>query len=169
MAAEAGDALPTTDPDELRAGLTAGAGHRDLDLYRATCEHTVACLQTSEAIERVASECVEDLAADGNVHAEVRMAPELCLEQGLTRDDATEAMLAGFQRGAEGRDIDVGLIVTAMRHTARSAEIPEVALRHRNEGVVGFDIAGGASGIPPSRHLDARGSSTRRSSPATPP
>jgi adenosine deaminase len=30
-----------------------------------------------------------------------------------------------------------------------------VALRHRDQGVVGFDIAGSESGNPPSRHLDA--------------
>jgi adenosine deaminase len=83
------------------------------------------------------------------------MAPELCIEKGLTPDDAVEAMLAGFARASAGRDIDVGLIVTAMRHAARSQEIAEVALRHLDEGVVGFDIAGSESGNPPSRHLDA--------------
>jgi adenosine deaminase len=155
LAAEAGHSLPTTDPDELRAWFSAGAGRRDLDLYLSTFTHTVACLQSAEAIERVAAECVEDLTADGVVYAEVRMAPELCIEGGLTPDEATTAMLAGFRRGAEGRTIDVGLIVTAMRHAARSAEIAEVALRHLDEGVVGFDIAGSESGNPPSRHLDA--------------
>ena len=42
-----------------------------------------------------------------------------------------------------------------MRTAARSAEIAEVALRHRDEGVVGFDIAGAEAGYPPSRHMDA--------------
>jgi adenosine deaminase len=42
-----------------------------------------------------------------------------------------------------------------MRTAARSYEIAELALRHRDEGVVGFDIAGAEAGYPPSRHLDA--------------
>ncbi len=42
-----------------------------------------------------------------------------------------------------------------MRHAAHSKEIAEVALRHRDEGVVGFDIAGSEAGNPPTRHLDA--------------
>jgi adenosine deaminase len=155
LAAEAGHALPTTDPDELQAWFTEGANRRDLDLYLQTFEHTVACMQTPDHIERVAAECVEDLADDGVVYAEVRMAPELCIEQGLTPDQAVEAMLAGFERGKQGRRIEVGLLVTAMRHAARSTEIAEVALRHRDQGVVGFDIAGSESGNPPSRHLDA--------------
>ena len=42
-----------------------------------------------------------------------------------------------------------------MRTAARSLEIAELAVRHRDEGVVGFDIAGAEAGWPPSRHLDA--------------
>jgi adenosine deaminase len=155
LAADAGHDLPTTDPEELQVWFTEGANRRDLDLYLQTFEHTVACMQTRESVERVAEECVEDLAADGVVYAEVRMAPELCIEQGLTPDDAVEAMLTGFRKGCDGRPIEVGLIVTAMRHAARSTEIAEVALRHIDDGVVGFDIAGSESGNPPSRHLDA--------------
>jgi adenosine deaminase len=103
----------------------------------------------------VAAECVEDLAADGVVYAEVRMAPELLTDGGLTLDEATTAMLDGFRRGCEGRPITVGLIITAMRQAARSVEIAELAIRHRDAGVVGFDIAGPEAGYPPSRHLDA--------------
>lgn len=155
LAAEAGHELPTTDPDQLQAWFTEGANRRDLDLYLQTFEHTVACMQTAESIERVATECVEDLLADGIVYAEVRMAPELCIDGGLTPDEAVEAILRGFDRASSGQPIEVGLIVTAMRHAARSTEIAEVALRHRDQGVVGFDIAGSESGNPPSRHLDA--------------
>jgi adenosine deaminase len=160
IAAEIGHELPSTDPEELQAWFTEGANRRDLDLYLQPFEHTVACMQTPEHIERVAAECVEDLASDGVVYAEVRMAPELCIAEGLTPDEAVEAMLAGFERGcgeqaAAGRSIEVGLLVTAMRHAAHSSEIAEVALRHRDQGVVGFDIAGSESGNPPSRHLDA--------------
>jgi len=155
LAADAGHTLPSTDPAELEAWFHEGAARRDLDLYLQTFEHTVACMQTRESIERVAYECVEDLANDGVVYAEVRMAPELCIERGLTPDDAVEAILAGFERATAEHDIEVGLLVTAMRHAARSQEIAEVALRHRDEGVVGFDIAGSESGHPPSRHLDA--------------
>jgi adenosine deaminase len=42
-----------------------------------------------------------------------------------------------------------------MRHAARSREIAELAVRFRDRGVVGFDIAGAEAGNPPSRHLDA--------------
>jgi adenosine deaminase len=46
-------------------------------------------------------------------------------------------------------------LLTAMRHAARSLEIAELAVRYRDAGVVGFDIAGAEAGFPPTRHLDA--------------
>lgn len=147
--------LPTTDPAELGQWFTLGANRKSLELYLEGFKHSIAVMQTREAIERVAMEAVGDLADDGVVYAEIRMAPEWLVEGGLSLDEATEAMLAGLQRGAAGRDIEVGLIITAMRQMARSVEIAELAVRHRDGGVVGFDIAGPEAGYPPSRHLDA--------------
>jgi adenosine deaminase len=156
LAAEIGyRELPTNDPTELAAWFTSGADRKSLELYLEGFRHTVAVMQTREAIERVAAECVEDLAADGIVYAEVRMAPELLTDGGLSLDEATTAMLDGLRRGTEGRRITIGLIITAMRQAARSVEIAELAIRHRDAGVVGFDIAGPEAGYPPTRHLDA--------------
>ena len=100
--------LPTTDPDELARWFTLGADRKSLELYLEGFRHTVAVMQTPDAITRVAAECVEDLAADGIVYAEVRMAPELLTDGGLTLDEAVQAMLAGLRHGAEGRPITVG-------------------------------------------------------------
>jgi adenosine deaminase len=156
LAGETGyDDLPTTDPDELAAWFTSGAARGDLVLYLEGFAHTVGVMQTAEALERVAFECAEDLADDGVVYAEVRFAPEQHLEAGLELDEVVEAVLAGFRRGTEGRALTAGVLLSAMRTAANSSEIAELALRHRDQGVVGFDIAGSESGSPPTRHLDA--------------
>jgi adenosine deaminase len=117
-------------------------------------------MQTADGLARVARECVEDLAADGVVYAEVRWAPEQHVDGGLRLEEVVEAVLAGFAEGqqaaaAAGNRIRVGAIATAMRHAARSFEIAELAVRYRDQGVVGFDIAGAEAGFPPTRHLDA--------------
>ncbi len=156
LAAEHGyTALPTTDVDDLNSWFHRGAKRNDLVLYLETFAHTVGVMQHRDAIERVAYECAVDLAADGVVYAEVRMAPELCLEAGLTLDEVVEAILAGFRRGHDETGITIYLICSAMRTAARSSEIAELAVRWRDAGVVGFDIAGAEEGYPPTRHLDA--------------
>jgi adenosine deaminase len=147
--------LPTEDPGELTGALTAGAHRGHLNLYLDAFRHTVGVMQTADALRRVAAECAEDLAADGVVYAEVRFAPELHTERGLSMDQVIEAVLAGFREGSTGRPIRVYALLTAMRTAARSTEIAELAVRYRDEGVVGFDIAGAEAGWPPSRHLDA--------------
>jgi adenosine deaminase len=147
--------LPTTDAADLATWFNRGAKRNDLVLYLETFAHTVGVMQHRDAIERVAFECAQDLAADGVVYAEVRFAPELHIEAGLTLDEVVEAVLTGFRRGSVGTDLTIYAICSAMRQAARSLEIAEVAVRHRDAGVVGFDIAGPEAGFPPTRHLDA--------------
>ena len=152
--------LPTEDVDELSAWFRRGADRKSLELYLETFQHTFGVMQHYDAIVRVAAECAEDLAADGVAYAEVRYAPELSVEQGLTLDEVVKANLEGFRIGAEraaaaGHPIVIRALVTAMRQAARSKEIAELAVRWRDEGVVGFDIAGPEAGYRPTRHLDA--------------
>ena len=156
LAAEHGyHGLPTTDPAALASWFHASATSHSLERYLETFQHTVGVLQDRDAITRVAAECAEDLAADGVVYAEVRFAPELSVDRGLTLDEVVEATLEGFRIGSEGTGLTIRGLVTAMRTAARSLEIAELSVRWRDAGVVGFDIAGAEKGHPPTRHLDA--------------
>jgi adenosine deaminase len=155
-----GHELPSSDAGELATWFEQAADSGSLERYLETFTHTVGVMQTADALHRVAAECAYDLATDGVVYAEVRFAPEQHLEFNLTLPEVVEAVLAGFASGAAeaaaaGSPIRVGTLLTAMRHAARSMEIAELAVRYRDKGVVGFDIAGAEAGYPPTRHLDA--------------
>ena len=160
IASATGHRLPTTDPEELRAWFRDSADSGSLVRYLETFDHTVAVMQDAESLARVATEAVLDLAADGVVYGELRYAPEQHLAGGLSLDEVVVAVEEGMRRGeqqaaAAGTPIRVGTLVTAMRHADRSPEIAELALRHRDAGVVGFDIAGAEIGFPASNHLAA--------------
>jgi adenosine deaminase len=160
LAVDIGHPLPVQDAQSLADWFHKQSSSGSLERYLTTFVHTVAVMQTPDALARVARECALDLAADGVVYAEVRYAPEQHLERGLTLDEVVAAVQEGFDDGcaeaaAAGTPIRVGTLLTAMRHAARSREIAELAVRHRDHGVVGFDIAGAEAGYPPSRHLDA--------------
>jgi adenosine deaminase len=154
------DALPARDAETLGEWFRDSADSGSLPRYLETFDHTLAVMQTREELFRVASECAQDLAADGVVYAESRYAPEQHLRAGLTLEGVVEAVNAGFRHGeaaaAEaGHPIRVTALLTAMRHAAKSTEIAQLAVRYRDEGVAGFDIAGAEAGHPPTRHLDA--------------
>jgi adenosine deaminase len=160
LADAVGHPLPAADAEALGNWFVAAADSGSLERYLETFAHTVAVMQTEAGLHRVARECALDLSADGVVYAEVRYAPEQHLESGLSLDAVVDAVQAGFVDGcaeaaALGRPIRVGVLLTAMRHAARSQEIAELAVRYRDAGVVGFDIAGAEAGFPPTRHLDA--------------
>ncbi len=152
--------LPSTDPVALGQWFRDSADSGSLVRYLETFDHTIAVMQTREGLSRVAREFVEDLADDGVVYGEVRWAPEQHVAKGLSLDEAVEAVQEGLDAGveavsAQGRTIQVGQLITAMRHADRGQEIAELAVRHRDRGAVGFDIAGAEDGFPPSRFAES--------------
>jgi adenosine deaminase len=169
LADPVGHRLPADDAESLGRWFAESADSGSLVRYLETFDHTVAVMQTPDALERVARECVADLAADGVVYAEVRYAPEQHVGGGLTLDEVVGAVRSGFEAGmagaaraassagspSPGSGIVVRQLLTAMRHQARSREIAELSVAWRDRGVVGFDIAGAEAGFPPTRHLDA--------------
>lgn len=160
LADEVGLDLPAADAESLGTWFSDQSNSGSLVEYLKTFDLTTAVMQTAEGLSRVAREFVHDLAADGVIYGEVRWAPEQHLTRGLTLDETVEAVQAGLDEGVEdvrrqGRRIRVGQLVTAMRHADRGLEIAELAVRHRDRGVVGFDIAGAEAGFPPSRHRTA--------------
>ena len=159
IAQEIGHTLPTYDAAELAEWFRSSCDSGSLVLYLETFAHTVAVMQRQEDIVRVSRECAVDLARDGVVYAEVRMAPELLTEKGLSLSQIIEAILEGFRAGeaeakSEGRTIRMTSLLCGMRQNNRSQEVAELAVKYRDQGVVGFDIAGPEDGFPPSDQLD---------------
>ena len=159
IAREIGHELPTYDAVELAEWFRASCDSGSLVRYLETFAHTVAVMQRTQDIIRVSRECAVDLARDGVVYAEVRMAPELITEKGLSLSAAIEAILEGFRAGeieakSEGKNIRVTLLLCGMRQNQLSQEVAELAVKYRDRGVVGFDIAGPEDGFPPSDQLD---------------
>lgn len=158
LAAEAGyRELPEADPAKLADWFAAGAARGSLPLYLEGFKHTIAVMQTAETLERVAYEYIEDQAKDNVVYAEVRFAPIFHTQQGLGLDGVMTAVLRGLQRGSKDFDVGFGLIVSAMRNATsqESREMAELAVAYRDEGCVGFDLAGEEAGHPAKHHLDA--------------
>src|SRR5207253_4285214 len=117
------DGLPTRDPAELGRWFHASAASGSLPLYLRGFAHTIAVMQTPDAVERVAYECGEDLARDGVVYAEVRYAPVFSTQGGMNLEQVVTAVVRGFER-AEGRyPITLRQIICAMRDRTDSLEM----------------------------------------------
>ena len=106
-------------------------------------------LQQEDAIQRVTYELVEDLAKAGISYAEIRFAPQLSLQKGLTQDQVVEAAIRGARQGMEAYPaIRVGLILCCMRgdhNEALNLDTVETARKYLGDVVCAVDIAGAES------------------------
>lgn len=154
LADDVGHRLPARSPDELAAWFYQGESG-SLVTYLAAFEHTLAVMQTPEAVERIAYEAALDVAEDGIIYAEIRYAPVLTTKNGMSREDSIEASLSGFARAERETGSIVTLIVDAMRDLPDSVADARAAVRFSGQGVVGFDLAGPEKDFPPATHAEA--------------
>jgi adenosine deaminase len=147
--------LPTSDAGALAEWFFRGANRGSLPLYLEGFTHTIAVMQTEEALERVAYEMMEDMKKDGVVYVETRFAPMFHTSQGLHWEQVVSAVLSGLEKGRRDFGVAFGLIICAMRNMKLSLEMAELAVDFRQRGVVGFDLAGEEGGYPPKKHVDA--------------
>ena len=147
--------LPTNDTQELADWFFQGANKGNLVEYLRGFEHTIALMQTKEALHRIAFEMIEDMYNDGVCYVETRFAPVFHTEKGLHYDDVIRAVLAGLEEGKKKYGVGYGLILCGMRNMENTLEIAEIAVNNREKGVVGFDLAGEEGGYPPKKHIEA--------------
>lgn len=147
--------LPTSDTGELAEWFHRGATKGSLSLFLQGFQHTIAVMQTEEALERVAYKMMEDMYNDGVVYIETRFAPVFHTEKGLHSEEIVAAVLRGLDKGKKDFGVEYGLIICAMRNMMVSQEMAELAVDFRERGVVGFDLAGEEGGYPPKKHVDA--------------
>jgi adenosine deaminase len=151
--AKDGVRLPTEDPAELARILSPGPS--SLEVYLRAFAVTVSVMQTAASLRRVAFEMVEDWHRDGVVYGEVRFAPELHTQRGLSREACVEAVLRGLEDGRRSYPVETGLILCSMRHAPPTLETARLVKQYRADGVVGFDIAGNEAPFRPGLHRAA--------------
>jgi adenosine deaminase len=148
--------LPKQTAQELASFMRVDDA-QSLEDYLRKFDITISVLQSEEALERVAYELAEDAAEDGVRYIEVRNAPILNVVQGLTLVQAVEAPLRGLRNAERDFGITARFIICGLRQfpPENSLELAKLAVEFKDDGVVGFDLAGGEKGNPASRHVDA--------------
>ncbi|HUF49983.1 MAG TPA: adenosine deaminase [Longimicrobiales bacterium] len=156
LAAASGYVLPAGDAATLREYMHVRDG-RDLVDYLGRFEITLALMQTTDAIERIAYELAADAAAENVRYMEVRFCPELNTRAGLAAEQVVDAALVGLRRAEAEHEISTAIIICALRNLslAHSMRMAELAVAFKHRGVVAFDLAGAEHGHPPIEHQAA--------------
>ncbi|PHN08117.1 adenosine deaminase [Flavilitoribacter nigricans] len=148
---------PDISEAEYRAAFIGPPKCHDLADFLTRAINGVKLMQTGEALRLVTDDLFDQLLADGVLYAEIRFAPLLHTEEGLTPrevvDIINEATVAAIARTG----VKAGLILCTLRHYNREQSLETVRLVEQFAGtsVVGFDIAADEAGFPIDAHIEA--------------
>lgn len=144
--------IPASDSD-LRALVTAPQHCQNLMDYLRTFDFIRPLLQTQEALELAAYDVARQQAQENVIYSEIRFAPELSMDQGLTASQTIQAVLAGLKRAHEDFGIVSRALVCGMRQSDPDLTwdiLSEVA-HLAPQGLAGFDFAGDEHAFPPAK------------------
>jgi len=134
--------IPIPDSDEeLKAMMSVNEDCKDLNDYLSRFDLACSLLQTREALTICTLDLLTLLQEQGLIYAEIRFAPQLSCKNGLSQEDAVQAVLAGIRQAP----IPCGLILSMMRGEdtrEQNIETIRVANKYLNKGVVAIDLAG---------------------------
>ena len=149
--------LPTTNLDELKKNLSIGEKRVSLEEYLEKFKITLSIMQTPESLERTAFELIQDVAKENVRYIEVRYSPILHTEKGMTPEESVEAVLKGLKAGEKEFGVRTGIIICGIRNISPkiSLKLAKLTLRYKNNGVVGFDLAGAEENFPAKDHMEA--------------
>ena len=151
MAKMAGVDLPYTEEAVIRTKMMVEPDCTNLGEYLEKFDLPLQLLQTTETIEYAVYELMRDLKEQGLCYAEIRYAPQLHLQKGLTQGEVVEATIRGRNKGVQDFGIPVNLILCCMRSDQNQAENMEtimVAEKYLGQGVCAVDLAGNEGAYP---------------------
>jgi adenosine deaminase len=156
LAAQYNKPMPAANPEALRDYMHVKDA-RNLVEYLERFDITLSVMQRGEALERIAYELAEDLAAENVRYAEVRYSPILNTREGLPLTEAVDAPLRGLKRAEADFGIRTGLIICGIRNMdpATSRDLADLTVAYKDRGVVAFDLAGAEYNYPAKKHKDA--------------
>ena len=141
--------------DELSKMLVVPPDNRDLNEFLKCFELPLSLMQTKEALSAAAKLAAEKMISQNVVYAEIRFAPQLHTQKGLTQRDAVEAVLGGL-KSVENTGFKYGVILCCMRgegNEKQNFETVDNAKEYLTDenGVAALDLAG-AEGLFPTKN-----------------
>lgn len=147
--------LPNSDK-ELRKYVIAPAQTESLVDYLKTFEFIRPLLQTKEALRFAAYDVARQAALENVIYIEIRFAPELSMDKGLTASDTVFAVLEGLADAQKEFNIVARALVCGMRQSSHKTtkEIIKHIVDLAPKGLVGFDFAGDEFSYPTDSLVD---------------
>lgn len=132
--------------DNLEKELVVDENTKSLTDYLKKFDLPIKVMQNRENLIRISKELCEDLIKDNVIYAEIRFAPNFHTKEGLNLDEVVSSVLLGL----DSKNIKTNLILCMMRGDSyeNNKNIIDLAIKYRNKGICGIDLAGDESRFP---------------------
>ncbi len=149
--AEQQEILLPVDDAALKELLIAPKDCQSLNDYLERFDLVLTCLQTEEALKTAAIDIISQAAEENIQYIEVRFAPSLHTEKGLSLPQVISAVLSGLEYGQQAFGVKSNALLCGMRHEELKdiEKIVHLAEEFKTNGIVGFDLAGNEIDFPP--------------------
>lgn len=147
--------VPVSDK-ELKQLVVAPENAESLMDYLKTFDFVRPLLQTKEALHLAAYDVARQAAQENVIYTEIRFAPELSMDEGLSASETVEAVLAGLKQAEEEFGIVAKVLVCGMKQSPKEVtrDIFEHVVELAEKGLFGFDFAGNELDFPPAQLAD---------------
>jgi adenosine deaminase len=148
---------PRVTRDEYQRDYVAPARCTNLADFLKRAPKGFLLMQDESALKLVTEDLFQQLQADGIIYAEIRFAPLLHLQGGLTAERVVEIVNQAVERGSLETGIEARLILCTLRHfdAQQSMKTAQLVEAHRGSRVVALDLAGDEAGFPITAHIKA--------------
>lgn len=162
-------ALPSDDEEELLSLLSVPSDCRSLNDFLKCFSLPLSLMQTREGIREAVRLVQENIKHQGVIYAELRFAPQLHCEQGLTQREVIEAALEGLNacdlpcnlilccmRGTDNHSANVETVTLAKEYLVSTADsrVPAESSALPRFGVTAIDLAGAEALFPTADFAD---------------
>lgn len=134
--------LPSYDIETIKNIMIAPMECTSLNEYLEKFEIPVAIMQSKENLKRITYELMEDSAKENIKYIEIRFAPLLHTNKGLSSEEIIQSVLEGIKEGEKNYDIKGNLILSFLRHMPAETiyEVIEAGKKYLGDGVVAIDL-----------------------------
>jgi len=149
--------VPGVTREEYASDYIAPARCTNLAEFLTRAPKGILLMQDEASLRLTVEDVFHQLQADNVIYAELRLAPLLHLERGLSAGRVVDIVNRATEDMSRATGIDARLILCTLRHFTRDQSIETAHLVKYFQGsrVVALDIAGDEAGFPLTAHIEA--------------
>ena len=161
---------PNVTENEYKERFIAPEKCIDLADFLKCTSSGIELMQTEEELQEVVKDLFAQLKRENVIYAEIRFAPLLHTENGLSSEEVVEIVADSVRNCISSMGIKAGIILCTLRHFSEAQSMKTVILVEKyinSTPVAGFDIASDEAGYPIDANIKAFEHAIKKDIPRT--